>query len=68
MWVVPYAVGPKVFSGTVLSFVDISEIKLAEVALRDSLQIFAGIVNASPALMWTSDPDMKLGSGSTILG
>ena len=55
MWVVPYFVGPKVFSGTVLSFVDISEIKLAEVALRDSLQIFANVINTSPALMWTSD-------------
>ena len=57
MWIVPYLVGPKIFSGTVLSFVEISEVKLAETALQDSLQIFSGIVNASPALMWMSDPD-----------
>jgi len=57
MRVVPYVVGPRAFSGTVISFVDISEIKLVEATLRDSLQTFANIVNASPALLWMSDPD-----------
>ncbi len=34
MRVVPYAVGPRVFSGTLVSFVDITKIKQAEEALR----------------------------------
>jgi len=36
MRVVPYAVGPKVFSGTLISFVDITDIKQAEADLRKS--------------------------------
>ena len=36
MRVIPYAVGPKVFSGTLLSFVDITNIRQAEDALRIS--------------------------------
>ncbi|WP_244148759.1 chemotaxis protein CheB [Desulfonatronum thiosulfatophilum] len=36
MRVIPYAVGPKVFSGTLVSFVDITKIKEAEDALRAS--------------------------------
>lgn len=57
MRVVPYTIGPKAFSGTVISFVDITEIRRAEAALRESLQLFASITNTTPALMWMAGLD-----------
>ncbi|HIJ81872.1 MAG TPA: PAS domain S-box protein [Desulfuromonadales bacterium] len=57
MRVVPYSIGPKAFSGTVLSFVDISVIKLAEDELLRSQQLFAAVANYTPALVWLSGPD-----------
>ncbi|MCC6134196.1 MAG: PAS domain-containing protein [Candidatus Contendobacter sp.] len=57
MRVVPYTIGPRAFSGTVISFVDITEIKRAEAALRESLQLFTGIANSTPTLLWMSGFD-----------
>ena len=59
MRVVPYEIGPKSFSGTVLSFVDITSIKQAEKELKSSQQLFAAVANQSPALVWLSGPDKK---------
>ena len=57
MRVVPYKVGPKSFSGTVVSFVDITRRKQAEQAQRESQQLFASVANAAPALVWLSGVD-----------
>ena len=48
MRVVPYSVGPKVFSGTLLSFVDITRIKLGEEALRTSEEEFRTLFETLP--------------------
>ena len=71
MRIIPYAVGPGAFSGTVLSFTDIAEVKAAErmrlaaegerqAAERESQATrwrFDAVANASPALFWMSGPD-----------
>jgi two-component system CheB/CheR fusion protein len=57
MRVVPYAVAPGAFAGTVLTFVDITLIKQAQEEVRNSQQLFAAIANHTPALVWMSDPD-----------
>jgi two-component system CheB/CheR fusion protein len=57
MRVVPYVIGPKTFSGTVLSFVDITSIKEAENDLKASQQHFAAVSNQSPVLVWMSGLD-----------
>jgi two-component system CheB/CheR fusion protein len=57
MRVVPYSIGPKSFSGTVLSFVDITLIKQAEDDLLKSQQMFAAVANNSPALVWMAGLD-----------
>ena len=57
MRIVPYTIGPRAFSGTVISFVDITEIRRAEAALRESMQLFASIANTSPALIWMAGLD-----------
>ncbi len=57
MRVVPYTIGPRAFSGTVISFVDITEIRQAEAALRESMQLFASIANTTPALIWMAGLD-----------
>lgn len=57
--VLPYTVGPKSFSGTVLTFVDITTIKQAEEELKRSQQLFSSVANETPALVWMSDTDMK---------
>ncbi len=57
MRIVPYSIGPKAFSGTVLSFVDITMIKQAEEELQRSQQLFAAVANYTPALVWMSGPD-----------
>lgn len=48
MRVVPYSVGPKVFSGTLVSFVDITRIKLGEDALRASEEEFRALFETLP--------------------
>jgi two-component system CheB/CheR fusion protein len=55
--ILPYAVGPGVFSGVVLSFSDISEVKAAETALQASRERLDLIANASPALFWMAGLD-----------
>ncbi|MBU4525572.1 MAG: PAS domain S-box protein [Desulfomicrobium sp.] len=48
MRVVPYSVGPKVFSGTLVSFVDITRIKHGEEALRASEEEFRTLFETLP--------------------
>ena len=55
MRIVPYAIGPKTFSGTVVSFVDISLLKLAQESTKEVQQLFADVVQTSPALVWLAD-------------
>lgn len=55
MRIVPYAVGPKTFSGTVVSFIDITTMKQAQESTREMQQLFADVVHASPALVWLAD-------------
>jgi len=55
MRVVPYAVAPGAFAGTVLTFVDISVVKQAQEEMRKSQQLFAAIANHNPALVWMAD-------------
>ncbi len=57
MRIAPYSVGPAVFSGLVLSFVEITRIKESEKRLRESEQLFASAINTSPALVWMSGTD-----------
>jgi two-component system, chemotaxis family, CheB/CheR fusion protein len=57
MRITPYLVGPDVYSGTVLTFVDITRLKNVEQELRESEQRFASVANTSPALIWMSGPD-----------
>ena len=55
MRIVPYAIGPKTFSGTVVSFVDINQLKLAQESACEMQQLFADVVHSSPALVWLAD-------------
>jgi two-component system, chemotaxis family, CheB/CheR fusion protein len=55
MRIVPYAIGPKTFSGTVVSFVDINLLKLAQESACEMQQLFANVVHSSPALVWMAD-------------
>jgi two-component system CheB/CheR fusion protein len=48
MRVVPYSVGPKVFSGVLASFVDITRLKLGEEALRASEEEFRQLFETLP--------------------
>ena len=57
MRVVPYIVGPKIFSGTVVSFSDITEVKDAQNAHLESERRFAAVADTSPALVWMSGTD-----------
>jgi len=57
MRILPYTIGPKTFSGTVLSFIEITEIKATEASLRDSERRFAAVADTSPALVWMSGLD-----------
>jgi two-component system, chemotaxis family, CheB/CheR fusion protein len=57
MRVVPYIVGPKIFSGTVVSFADITEVKDAQAAHEESERRFAAVADTSPALVWMSGTD-----------
>jgi two-component system, chemotaxis family, CheB/CheR fusion protein len=55
MRIVPYAVGPRRYSGIVVSVTEISQIKETEEKLKESEQLFASAINSSPALVWISD-------------
>lgn len=55
MRIVPYAIGPKTFSGTVVSFVDINQLKLTQESACEMQQLFADVVHSSPALVWLAD-------------
>jgi two-component system CheB/CheR fusion protein len=57
MRAVPYLIGPKIFSGTVVSFADITEVKEAQNALVESERRFAVVADTSPALVWMSGTD-----------
>jgi two-component system CheB/CheR fusion protein len=59
MRVLPYTIGPRVFSGTVLSFTDITEVKSAEAARRSLEQMFEAVADSVPVLVWMSGPDKK---------
>ena len=48
MRVIPYSVGPKVFSGTLVSFVNITRVKLGEEALRASEEEFRALFETLP--------------------
>ncbi len=52
MRVVPYKIGPRTFSGAVLSFVEISVMRATEDQLRESRQLFQTVATVSPALFW----------------
>jgi two-component system, chemotaxis family, CheB/CheR fusion protein len=72
MRVVPYSVGPKVFSGTLVSFVDITRIKLGEEALRASEEEFRALFETLPlgVVYHASDGSIISAnpSAATILG
>lgn len=57
MRILPYKIAPKAFSGTLLSFTDISEIKKAQMETLESERKFATVADTSPALVWTSGVD-----------
>lgn len=54
---VPYAVNPTVFSGLVVTFVEISRLKRAEAELQSSQHMLTVVANSSPALIWMSGRD-----------
>ena len=55
MRIVPYSIGPKTFSGTVVSFIDITTMKQAQESAKEVQQLFSDVVHASPALVWLAD-------------
>jgi len=57
MRVLPYTIGPKLFSGTVLAFTEITEVKAASDALLRSQQLFLAVADTSPCLVWLSGTD-----------
>ena len=59
MRVVPYAIGVNVFSGIVMSFVDISSVKRAEEELRHSQHLFSAVADLAPDMVWISGLDKK---------
>ncbi len=59
MRVVPYKVGPRTFSGAVLSFVEVSAMRATEDQLRESRQLFKTVATVSPALFWIAGVDKK---------
>lgn len=66
--IVPYAIGPKTFSGTVVSFVDINLLKLAQESACEMQQLFADVVHSSPALVWLADTSKGCICGLTSPG
>jgi two-component system CheB/CheR fusion protein len=59
MRVVPYVIGVNVFSGIVMSFVDITPIKRVEEELRQSQHLFSAVADLSPDMVWMSGLDRK---------
>jgi two-component system CheB/CheR fusion protein len=59
MRVVPYVIGVNVFSGIVMSFVDITPIKRVEKELRQSQHLFSAVADHSPDMVWMSGLDRK---------
>jgi len=59
MRVIPYTIGPRSFSGAVMTFVDITELRKAELELRETQQLFATVATVSPAMFWLSGQDKK---------
>ena len=57
MRAVPYAVGPKTFSGTVVTFTETTEIKATEAAFRESRERFKAVSDNAPFLVWMSGLD-----------
>lgn len=55
MRVVPYAVGPRVFSGTVVSFVDITRLKQSEESLRKNEELLHHTLSLSRIGGWEMD-------------
>ncbi|MDD2501823.1 MAG: chemotaxis protein CheB [Geobacter sp.] len=55
MRIVPYSIGPKTFSGTVVSFIDITTMKQAQESAKEVQQLFSDVAHASPALVWLAD-------------
>jgi two-component system CheB/CheR fusion protein len=68
MRVVPYSVGPKVFSGTLVSFVDITRIKLGEEALRASEEEFRALFETLPLGVVYHAPDGSIISANPAAG
>ena len=59
MRILPYSIGPKIFSGTVLSFTEITEVKAAEAARRAMERMFEAVADSVPVLVWMSGLDKK---------
>ena len=57
MRILPYKIAPRAFSGTMASFTEITEIKSAETALKESERNLAAVSDTSPALVWMSGTD-----------
>ena len=55
MRIVPYTVGPGTFSGTVVSFIEISLMKQVQESNKEMQQLFADVAHSSPALVWLAD-------------
>ncbi len=68
MRVVPYSVGPKVFSGTLVSFVDITRIKLGEEALRASEEEFRALFETLPLGVVYHEADGSIISANPAAG
>jgi two-component system CheB/CheR fusion protein len=68
MRVVPYSVGPKVFSGTLVSFVDITRIKHGEEALRASEEEFRTLFETLPLGVVYHDADGAIISANPAAG
>ncbi|WP_051321309.1 chemotaxis protein CheB [Chrysiogenes arsenatis] len=59
MRVLPYTIGPKAYSGTVLAFIDVTEARRAENELHEAQNLFVSVSNTSPALIWLAGRDKK---------
>ncbi len=59
MRIVPFSIGPKIFSGTLLSFIDITLLKEAQESAQEMQQLFEDVVHALSALVRLFDIDMN---------
>ena len=55
-WAFPQSKGQEIVGG-VVSFIDITERRRAEEAIRDSTLKFRNMANLAPAMLWTCGPD-----------